>query len=349
MPILETPPNPAPPEPPRQETASSKVRTRQFGELDHTELIHLLDALDDERERARFRESIYISLFVWVGIAALLLFLPRYLPRQPRFITPGTETEEHQLTHLDIPPDVQRALDHPPRFKAAPKVPIQSRIPQSASPAPAAPPPQAQVQKQPQQQAAPQPAAPPPQQPVVRESPLPQPRPAPQQNTAALPSAPAPSSATRPNFGNPNISARDMVQQAGRAPRGGGLDDGPSGGGVRHGLGAGAEILSDTQGVDFNEYLKKILHEIRSTWEPLIPEEAMPPLNKQGESQIRFTILPDGQIGGMTLEWSTHDDAINKSCWGSITGVGQFPPLPAQFHGPNLELRIHYLVNKEQR
>jgi hypothetical protein len=26
--------------------------------------------------------------------------------------------------------------------------------------------------------------------------------------------------------------------------------------------------------------------------------------------------------------------------------VGQFPPLPKQFTGPNLELRIHYLVNK---
>ena len=89
------------------------------------------------------------------------------------------------------------------------------------------------------------------------------------------------------------------------------------------------------------------MREIKETWIPLIPEEALPPLNKQGETQIRFIILPDGRIGGMVLEGSTHDDAINRSCWGSITGVGQFPALPKEFHGPNLELRIHYFVNKE--
>ena len=69
-------------------------------------------------------------------------------------------------------------------------------------------------------------------------------------------------------------------------------------------------------------------------------------MNKQGETLIRFTILPDGRIGAMTLDGSTHDQAIARAAWGSITGVGQFPPLPKEFHGPNLELRIHYLVNK---
>jgi hypothetical protein len=142
-----------------------------------------------------------------------------------------------------------------------------------------------------------------------------------------------------------------MVQQATQAPRGGSLGsgDGPNGPVEHRGLGTGVDILSDTQGVDFNPYLQKIMREIYNTWLPLIPEEARPPLNKQGETQIRFIILPDGRIGGMTLEGSTHDDAINKSCWGSITGVGQFPPLPGQFHGPNLELRVRYLVNKELR
>jgi TonB family protein len=108
-----------------------------------------------------------------------------------------------------------------------------------------------------------------------------------------------------------------------------------------------AEILSDTQGVNFNPYLQRILREIYDQWIPLIPEEARPPLRKSGVTMIRFTILPDGTIGGMWLDGSTYDDALNKAAWGSITGVGQFPPLPSQFHGPNLELRIHYLVNRD--
>ena len=115
---------------------------------------------------------------------------------------------------------------------------------------------------------------------------------------------------------------------------------------AHQGLNTGVDILSDTMGVNFDPYLKKIIREIYETWLPLIPEETRPPLNKSGTTQIRFIILADGKIGGMYLEDSTHDDAINRAAWGSITGVGQFPPLPNEFHGPNLELRIRYLVNR---
>ena len=115
---------------------------------------------------------------------------------------------------------------------------------------------------------------------------------------------------------------------------------------AHEGMNTGVDVLSDTMGVDFSPYLRRILREIYNTWLPLIPEEARPPLNKQGETLIRFSILPDGRIGSMHLDGSTQDQAIDRAAWGSITGVGQFPPLPKEFHGPNLELRIHYLVNK---
>ncbi len=108
----------------------------------------------------------------------------------------------------------------------------------------------------------------------------------------------------------------------------------------------GYEVLSPPQpGVDLNPYLRKIIADIYRNWYPLIPPEAEPPLSKQGEAWIRFTIQPDGTIAAMHLDGSTHDDAINKSCWGSITSEGQFPTLPANWHGP-LELRLHYMVNK---
>jgi hypothetical protein len=350
MPTLETPPNPAPPTTPapRPESSPGKVRAGRFGELDHSELIHLLDSLDDERAKARFRESVYISLFFWMAVVGVLLFAPRIFPNQPKFVTPIGESKNKEITSLSVPRDLQRSLERAPKASAAPKAPADTKTPEPPrqQALPNAPKPQLERPQSAPQQATP----PPPPQQQVQQPLLPQPRPAPAQQTAALPSAPAPSpTAGRPDFGNPNTSARDMVQQAGRAPRGGGgLTTG--GGGVEHrGLGTGVDVLSDMQGVDFNPYLQKIMREIYETWLPLIPEEARPPLNKQGETQIRFIILPDGRIGGMALEGSTHDDAINKSCWGSITGVGQFPALPSQFHGPNLELRIHYLVNKEPR
>jgi len=130
--------------------------------------------------------------------------------------------------------------------------------------------------------------------------------------------------------------------------RGGGGMPGISGNSRGTGIGAGVDILSDTQGVNFNPYLQRILREIYEQWIPLIPDETRPPLSKTGSTLVRFTILPDGKIGNMWLDDSTHDQAINKAAWNSIPAVGQFPPLPKEFHGPNLELRIDFEVLKPE-
>jgi TonB family protein len=334
MPPVETPPNSAPPSSP------AKVRTGRYGELEQHELIHLLDSLDDERSRARFRESVYISLIVYLAIAWFLFYGPRVLFHQPRVINPMDVLKERDknITYLNTPKDISKDLAHKPT--RAPRTTLDKKALQQLQsmekarvPAPAPPTPQP-----PAQQPAPQQA---------KQTPPPQPLPQhPQQQAIVDAPKPAP---TRPNFGNPNQSAGDTIRSAAQAAAQNRGDGGDFGAGVpvaHQGLNTGVDILSDTMGVNFDPYLKRIIYEIYHTWLPLIPEEARPPLNKQGETLIRFTILPDGRIGGMTLDGSTHDQAIDRAAWGSITGVGQFPALPKEFHGPNLELRIHYLVNK---
>ncbi|MEG9434975.1 TonB family protein [Edaphobacter sp. HDX4] len=351
MPSLETPPSSAPPTPP------NRVRTNRYGDLEEHELIHLLDALDDERARARFREAVYISIIIWLAIGWFVLYGPQVIFHQPHLINPADVLKERdkQLTYLDMPKDIGKHLPKKPtdvisdkdrvqqtkkpsidrktleqlqamRRSGAPGAITAPPAPQPATPAPA-PPPQQQAQQQPQQ-------------------PLPQhPPQQPQQATIEAP-RPAP---TRPNFGNQPLSAGDAIrqaaQQAAQNPGQGG-DYGANIPVEHQGLNTGVDILSDTMGVDFNPYLRRILRQIYNTWLPLIPEEARPPLNKSGETLIRFSILPDGRIGAMNLDGSTQDQALDRAAWGSITGVGQFPPLPKEFHGPNLELRIHYLVNK---
>src|SRR5271170_1720700 len=109
MPSLETPPNSAPP------TQPVKVRTGRYGELEEHELIHLLDSLDDERSKARFRESIYISLIIYLGIVWFLFYGPRVLFHQPRLISPVDVLKERdkQLTFLDSPKDLSRLSPKP--------------------------------------------------------------------------------------------------------------------------------------------------------------------------------------------------------------------------------------------
>jgi TonB family protein len=68
-------------------------------------------------------------------------------------------------------------------------------------------------------------------------------------------------------------------------------------------------------------------------------------LNKEGWTLIRITVEPNGTVTAMNLDGSSGDTPINKAAWGSITGVGQLPPLPKEFTGPNLELRMQFVIS----
>ncbi|MGA7158181.1 MAG: TonB family protein [Acidobacteriaceae bacterium] len=121
--------------------------------------------------------------------------------------------------------------------------------------------------------------------------------------------------------------------------------DVPSQGAI-HANGQGVEVLSDTQGVDFQPYLKVAMRQIYEQWVRLLPDGARAPENKHGLTAIRITIHPDGTIAAVHLEGSTQDEALNRAAWGAVTGVGHFAALPKEFHGPDLELRIQFKVNE---
>ncbi len=114
------------------------------------------------------------------------------------------------------------------------------------------------------------------------------------------------------------------------------------------GAGAGGvQVLSDTQGVDFTNWLIRWHRETEKTWDPLIPDEVNPPILKQGQVQIRFKVLPNGQITDMHLEGRSGDSGLDRAAWGALTG-SNYPPLPRDFHGPFLELRAIFMYNMRQ-
>lgn len=315
-----------------------RIQTGRYGELEAHELIKLLDTIEDERARSRFRESVYISVFIWIVIAWVVLYGPRYLWHAPQLINPADVLKQRDIT-LNAPillPKLSR-----PAVKPAPKA-LDSktldrlRAMKAATPAPPTP----TAPAPPTPTPAPMAANPPPANAIP-------PTPTPQPSRAPLAEAPTPQPTTKPNFGNPGTATdamKDLLRGGGRPGSSEGHDTVGTGKGGN--VGGGVQVLSDMQGVDFSDYLRRLKMDVYRNWIPLLPEETEPPLLKQGETYIRFTILPDGKIGGMTLEGSSHDVAIDKAAWGSIVSEGQFPPLPSQFHGPNLELRFHYMVNK---
>jgi len=303
-----------------------KIRTGRFGELDEHELVRLLDTIEDERARSRFRESVYISLFVWMVVLWLLLYGPRYLWHAPKVVNPMDVLKERELTEL-ANPHLHIPVAHAPKPAMKMDTKTLEKLHENAPPTPPAPTP-APVQPTPTPTTTP--AAPTPQPSHAAAPTVDAPTPQPHVN---FPSAPSPSDTLKNSMHGPSSPGGNYGSGA-RAP-----------GGANFGTG-GMEVLSDTQGVDFSAWLRRMHDEVQHNWEPLLPEETEAPLLKQAETYVRVKINPDGSIADIHLDGPSGDMAIDKSCWGAITSEGQFPPLPHQFHGPFLELRLHFMVNK---
>jgi TonB family protein len=69
---------------------------------------------------------------------------------------------------------------------------------------------------------------------------------------------------------------------------------------------------------------------------------------KQGNVYIQFVIGKNGGVSGMRLEGPSGDVSLDRAAWGGITGSNPFPPLPQQFGGPYLALRIKFMYNPER-
>jgi TonB family protein len=312
-----------------------KLRIGRFGELEEHELIHLIDSLDDERSRARFRESIYISIFIWICIAWFLFYGPRVLFHQPQYRDPIALLKQHdkeELTYLN-PPTV-------PKIRPPAPVLNQKLIQQL----------QRQAREAPPTPQPPAPQAPPPSQEMARTTtppipmpamPLPSaPKPSPSVE-APLPSAPRPS----PSIAQNSQSAHSAIEDAMRGALGrrSGAEVGAPGTGGP--LQAGTQILSDIGDWDPSAYMRRLHDDIQRNWDPLIPQEVQAPLMKKGIVGIRFIILRDGQIGDIKLETASGDQSLDRAAWYAITSEGQFPPLPKEFKGPQLELRVGFFYN----
>jgi outer membrane biosynthesis protein TonB len=322
--------------------------TSRYVDYDTHELLEKITQYEDERRWQRIREGIWISIIAHILLFSGLTWIPRYVFHQPQLVDPFDAIKKRKdLTYLDELPDalkqIQKAkpvlkpkdtiidkktLDALKALeKARPKPPTPEPAPQ---PQQTAPPPE--PAPQPQQQVAPTPppaAAPQPSPQIPLETPRPSPVPA------------------RPNFSLGPQNPADQLRQAMRDSAHG-ETGGMSGGSLQQHSGAdgGAQILSDTQGVDFGPYLQKVIRETYRTWDPLIPEEVNPPILKRGQCEVVFTILPNGrlQAHAMQLTGRSGDVALDRAAWGAIEGA-DYPPLPREFHGPYLQLRFRFQYN----
>jgi outer membrane biosynthesis protein TonB len=107
------------------------------------------------------------------------------------------------------------------------------------------------------------------------------------------------------------------------------------------------EVLSDTLGVDFGPYLQRVMHDVTLNWYKNIPESAKAPIWKKGKLTIQFAILKDGKVARMKLVANSGDFLLNHGAWTGITASNPFPPLPNEFSGQYLGLRMTFFYNRD--
>jgi hypothetical protein len=168
----------------------------------------------------------------------------------------------------------------------------------------------------------------------------------------------------RPNLQLPQSSAsrsiQDSLKDATRDPNSGGRSGrvigpmprsapSPGGGGGR-GQGAGTygngyEILTPTEGVDFSDYMKRVVASVRRNWYAVMPESAQ--LGDRGRVALQFRIMRDGSVptGEPTRLINSGKEPLDRAAVSAIRSSNPFEPLPPAFNGPYIELRFYFLYN----
>jgi hypothetical protein len=294
------------------------------------------------------------DLVTRVASVVVHIFLIIFLILSPRLFRTQVPTPEEvnlgqKLIDIYMPPD--SAIPRPP----APKVHITPKelnrvAPPREQPQPSPLPPVPTPAPPPVKTPSDLPAAPTPRVPVA-------PQPAPTQPTQPTPSrlepiAPVTPSPNHLNLNLPQASPGRAIQDQlsdaiNHAGKQGGVYSAPGipGQGGGPGMGQGAQILSDTQGVDFSAYITRLLATLRRNWEVVMPESAR--MGDNGVVYTTFTIYPNGSVQAPdpNLERTSGKEPLDMAAMAAIHASNPFEPLPSQFHGPYLKLRIIFLYN----
>ena len=181
-----------------------------------------------------------------------------------------------------------------------------------------------------------------------------QPTPTPSQVLPVPPSQPGHLNLNLPNSSpgkQLQSQIQDQIQRGGGGTvynpgaGGGGGGGGGGGRGGMQGMQPGVSILSDTQGVDFNSYLQRLLATVKRNWYTVMPESAL--MGDRGIVMLTFKINRDGSVPPQdpNLERTSGKQPLDTAALSSIRTSSPFEPLPPQFKGDFIELRFIYFYN----
>lgn len=322
--------------------------------------VNLLASPEDAKKRDWQWLARSFSLLVHVGVILLILFAPKFLgvnqPNQEEALA------RQQLSSIFLPPEVRNVPKvRPPVEQPSKRIRLDPRILKKLeeyhppTPAPLAGP-QNRAPYQPEQlkAAAPKlaPAPAPPPKPVEKaqnafrslkqmETPPPLKRKLNLDLPALSPGRALEQSARQALQNNASANswgfARPMPQVPGAPPA-----SGENGTGVMQG---GVQILTPTNGVDFSNYIARLLARVQQNWYSVMPVSAE--MGDKGVVVMRFQIMPNGDMPSSEpiLERTSGKEPLDNAAGAALRMSNPFEPLPSAFKGPYLGLRIIFLYN----
>jgi outer membrane biosynthesis protein TonB len=309
----------------------------------------LTEARTEDRAKSDLARNISSVVFHILLILAIIVE-PKVFPARPKtqaeldlarrqmtlLLPPGafetprpTPRREQPSETMKVDPRIIRKVAPPEPQPAPPKEPerVVKELPSAPVPKPNVVPPDT---------TAPSPKTEAPKQPLKLETPEEQPKP----NSLVLPK------------NSPGRAIQDSMRDAAKmnAPRPIGGDGpiptrGAQAGGGRGSVGAGIEMLTPTEGVDFNDYLARVYQSVKRNWFAVMP--ASVELGDKGVVSLQFRILKNGGVpdGEPVKVFGSGKEPLDRAAISSIRASNPFEPLPPAFSGPYIELRFTYYYN----
>lgn len=129
------------------------------------------------------------------------------------------------------------------------------------------------------------------------------------------------------------------------------VGDGPGGSTATVGLPPGpadagslVELLSDPRGVDFRPYLTQVLAAVRRNWFAVIPESARLGMTR-GRTLLQFSVARNGSVPKLVIARSSGTPPLDRAAVAGVSASNPFPPLPAEYLGPDIRLQFTFLYN----
>ncbi|GAC1669341.1 MAG: hypothetical protein NVS9B4_25400 [Candidatus Acidiferrum sp.] len=298
-------------------------------------------------------------------IASILLQGKLFPPHQPT--AEEQEIARRQMTVLLPPGEIEppgtpaRPASRPAPMHVDPRVlrkvapPMEQPPPPTPAPTPALPQP---TPKELPSSPVPQPNAAQP--PLQTGSPAPKPDAPKSQLKLETPDTPQPQRGLILPKNSASHSLHDSIREAAKQPSSGGRagavigpmprsngspGSAPSGGASAGTYGNGYEILTPTEGVDFSDYMARVVASVRRNWYAVMPESAM--LGDRGRVALQFRIMRDGSVpqGDPARLLGSGKEPLDRAAVSAIRSSNPFEPLPPAFTGPYIELRFYFLYN----